>query len=265
MQPDRRFRGHQHIRLRAEFQQVYDRGRKHHGRYMIVFTLPRAGQPTRLGIAATRKMGIAVERNRAKRRVRELFRHNPAPSGFDIVVVSAKGGTPTQVTATPGDERWPSWTPDGRLVFAHRGAVANGRQADPGLQWDLFVVAPVAGSDTWQAPRPLTQTTDNETHPRVSPDGRRVVFFSDRDSTDDVDVFAMAVPAASIALIRGTPGKFLSMIHNRSGVNTSGCSVSIRSSRRCSASALSPPAGPVTTDRLPRVNASEVCRCRICG
>jgi ribonuclease P protein component len=87
MRPDRRFRRHQHIRQRADFQHVYDRGRKHQGRYMIVFTLPRDGRPTRLGIAATRKMGIAVERNRAKRRVRELFRHHPAPAGFDIVVV----------------------------------------------------------------------------------------------------------------------------------------------------------------------------------
>lgn len=54
---------------------------------MIVFTLPRDGQPSRLGIAATRKLGISVERNRAKRLVRELFRHHPAPPGFDIVVV----------------------------------------------------------------------------------------------------------------------------------------------------------------------------------
>jgi hypothetical protein len=35
------------------------------------------------------------------------------------------------------------------------------------------------------------------------------------------------VLVASIAAIRGTPGKFRSMIHNRSGVNTSGCSASI--------------------------------------
>lgn len=84
---DQRFRRHQHIRQRAEFQQVYDRGRKHQGRCMIVFTLPREGQPTRLGIAATRKLGMAVERNRAKRLVRELFRRHPAPPGFDIVVV----------------------------------------------------------------------------------------------------------------------------------------------------------------------------------
>ena len=84
---DRRFRRRQHIRQRAEFQAVYETGRKHQGRHMLIFSLGREGQPTRLGIAATRKLGIAVERNRAKRRVRELFRQHPAPAGFDIVVV----------------------------------------------------------------------------------------------------------------------------------------------------------------------------------
>lgn len=82
-----RFRPHQHIRRRADFQQVYDRGRKHQSRFMIVFALPRPGHPARLGIAATRKLGAAVERNRAKRRVREMFRRHPPPPGFDIVVV----------------------------------------------------------------------------------------------------------------------------------------------------------------------------------
>jgi gamma-glutamyltranspeptidase len=33
----------------------------------------------------------------------------------------------------------------------------------------------------------------------VSPDGRRIVFVSDRDSTDDMDVFAIGMPAASVA------------------------------------------------------------------
>jgi ribonuclease P protein component len=87
MQADQRFRRHQHIRQRADFQRVYETGRKHQGRCMVIFTLPRNGQPTRLGIAATRKLGKAVERNRAKRQIRELFRRHPAPPGFDIVVV----------------------------------------------------------------------------------------------------------------------------------------------------------------------------------
>jgi gamma-glutamyltranspeptidase len=119
--------------------------------------------------------------------------------GFDVYVVPAKGGEPTAVTSMPGDERWPSWTPDGRIVFAHRADEPSGRRTDPGLQWDLYIVSPVSGSSAWQAPLRLSDTTDNETQPRVSPDGRRVAFVSDRDSVEDVDVFAMAVPAPAVA------------------------------------------------------------------
>ncbi len=54
---------------------------------MTIFSLARPGEASRLGIAATRKLGGAVERNRAKRLIRELFRRHPAPPGFDIVVV----------------------------------------------------------------------------------------------------------------------------------------------------------------------------------
>src|SRR5262245_34220679 len=117
--------------------------------------------------------------------------------GFDVYIASLKGGAPMAVTTMPGDERWPSWTPDGRIVFAHRDDEPKGRATDPGLQWDLFVVAPVAGSAASQAPIPLNDTADSENYLRVSPDGRRVVYVSDRDSTDDVDLWAMPVPPAT--------------------------------------------------------------------
>ena len=54
---------------------------------MTMFTRPREAATPRLGIAATRKMGPAVERNRAKRLVRELFRHHKPAGGLDVVVV----------------------------------------------------------------------------------------------------------------------------------------------------------------------------------
>ena len=46
------------------------------GRYLVVFALPGEGEVSRLGITATRKIGGAVVRNRARRRIRELFRAN---------------------------------------------------------------------------------------------------------------------------------------------------------------------------------------------
>ncbi|MEP7118416.1 MAG: hypothetical protein ABI880_12585, partial [Acidobacteriota bacterium] len=118
-------------------------------------------------------------------------------AGFDIYVAPTRGGAAVPVTTQPGDERWPSFTPDGRIVFAAR-ALRNGRVgADPGAQWDLQIVRPVAGSPAWQAPAPLTDTADSETYPRVSPDGALVAFVSERDADDDVDIWVMPIPAAT--------------------------------------------------------------------
>ena len=83
----RSFRPAEHIRKRSDYTRLYDSGSKNHGRLMTMFVQPSAGSHPRLGIAATRKLGPAVDRNRAKRRVRELFRHHKPAAGLDIVVV----------------------------------------------------------------------------------------------------------------------------------------------------------------------------------
>jgi ribonuclease P protein component len=64
------------------------------GRYLVVFGLAGAGEVCRLGITATRKSGGAVVRNRARRRVRELFhahRELLAGWGGDLVVNVRQG------------------------------------------------------------------------------------------------------------------------------------------------------------------------------
>ena len=82
-----RFLAREHVRKRADFELVYKTGFKRSGRLMTMFTMEREAGPARLGIAATRKMGAAVERNRAKRLVRELFRHHKPAAAIDVVVV----------------------------------------------------------------------------------------------------------------------------------------------------------------------------------
>ena len=54
---------------------------------MTVFVLPNDGAAARLGVAATRKIGSSVDRNRAKRLAREVFRRYKMAAGLDIVIV----------------------------------------------------------------------------------------------------------------------------------------------------------------------------------
>ena len=75
------------IRRRPDFERVYSQGARISGRFMTVFVLRTGLTQTRLGVAATRKLGSAVVRNRAKRLARELFRRQKIAGGYDIVIV----------------------------------------------------------------------------------------------------------------------------------------------------------------------------------
>ncbi len=82
-----RLRRTDRVRRRPEFERAYDSGIRIHGRFMMLFVAPNGGTTPRLGVAATRKLGSAVERNRAKRVARELFRRHRVAAGLDIIIV----------------------------------------------------------------------------------------------------------------------------------------------------------------------------------
>jgi ribonuclease P protein component len=100
-----RLRGAEHIRRRADFQRVYERGAKIHSRFSTVFVLANPLGYARLGIAATRKLGGAVARNRAKRLIREIFRRNKIAAGFDIVVIPKRDLLSASLNALEADYR----------------------------------------------------------------------------------------------------------------------------------------------------------------
>jgi ribonuclease P protein component len=73
---------------RTEFQEVFDAANRMRSRYFTLLTKPTPHRQTRLGIVASRKLGDAVRRNRAKRLIREIFRRNKTVlAGVDIVVI----------------------------------------------------------------------------------------------------------------------------------------------------------------------------------
>jgi ribonuclease P protein component len=99
------FGRHERIRRRAEFERVYQQGTRVHGRYATLFILANQLTVGRLGIAATKKLGGAVSRNRAKRLIREIFRRSKAAPGFDVVVVPKREMLDASLTALEADYR----------------------------------------------------------------------------------------------------------------------------------------------------------------
>jgi len=78
---------------RPDFKKVMTQGRKKVvDRTCTLFFLPNSLDRKRLGIIASRKIGNAVNRNRAKRKIREIFRRHKNLGGrdMDIVVISAR-------------------------------------------------------------------------------------------------------------------------------------------------------------------------------
>lgn len=82
------------IRKRADFRAVYDGGVRVGTRLFSVFVrITGSGQPGRIGLTVTRRLGNAVTRNRCKRLLREAVRRHWSlvPDGVDMVLHARPG------------------------------------------------------------------------------------------------------------------------------------------------------------------------------
>lgn len=105
----------------------------------------------------------------------------PGASGndpdYNIYVMNADGSGIQRLTTTPGEDGWPSWSPDGRqIAFATtrddcRNSTASDclRSGDIGPFFDLYVMN-ANGSDQRRVTNQMAQFVD------WSPDGRYLVF-----------------------------------------------------------------------------------------
>jgi ribonuclease P protein component len=91
-----RFRPEQHLRRPGDFRTVRKQGRRIDCGAFTVWLFRRAADPApkdlpRVGVVASiASVGAAVQRNRAKRRLREVFRQHQAlvPAGSDLLLVA---------------------------------------------------------------------------------------------------------------------------------------------------------------------------------
>ena len=79
-----------------EFRRLYQRGASAAGGSMVLYCRKNRLDHNRLGLTASVKLGHAVVRNRARRRLREVYRLNSPKlrKGYDLILV-ARGRTTT--------------------------------------------------------------------------------------------------------------------------------------------------------------------------
>ena len=124
-QPDCRLSRRQRLTGCLQFERTYAQQRRFVGQFMVLWCYTGEDAALRLGVVASRRIGPAVMRNRAKRRLREAFRLNR--HGFqglmDVVLVAR----PAVVKAA-----WDDLVAELNRLAAQAGLSANGGKLETG-------------------------------------------------------------------------------------------------------------------------------------
>jgi ribonuclease P protein component len=73
-----------------EFKRLYNKGKSAVSKYAAVYIMRSGKDENRLGITVSAKVGGAVQRNRIRRRLKEIYRLNEHTlrKGYNIVIVA---------------------------------------------------------------------------------------------------------------------------------------------------------------------------------
>jgi len=78
------------LKKNHEFKRLYNKGKSAATQCVVVYCRRNGSAANRLGVTVSTKIGGAVERNRVRRRLKEIYRLNEhtLPAGYDIVIVA---------------------------------------------------------------------------------------------------------------------------------------------------------------------------------
>ena len=78
------------IKRRNDFKRVYAKGHRQFGPNLVICFLPNRLKKIRFGVSASKKVGCAVQRNRARRIMKEACKDLDTKFGFYDIVIVAK-------------------------------------------------------------------------------------------------------------------------------------------------------------------------------
>lgn len=86
-------RNEERLRRKKDFHLIAKEGVRRHTKNFLIIARRNEVGFSRVGAVANKKMGKAVDRNRAKRLIREFFRRNKdvLPPSTDYIIVAKKG------------------------------------------------------------------------------------------------------------------------------------------------------------------------------
>ena len=102
---------------------------------------------------------------------------------FEIYVMDADGNNQQRLTENDFYDSFPSWSPDGKRI-AFRSDRDGHFNMPGGLpNYEIYVMDADGGN-----PKNLTNDPNDDSFPSWSPDGKRIVFSSDRDGNREIYV-----------------------------------------------------------------------------
>jgi len=81
------------LKKSSEFKFIFLKGRRSEGKYFNFIYLRNKFGVNRIAVIVKKEIGIAVHRNKIKRRIKEAFRKEnlKTKSGYDIIIIVRKG------------------------------------------------------------------------------------------------------------------------------------------------------------------------------
>ena len=96
IQTDFRFTKDMHLRKRGEFDRVFQRKQSAGDQTLVIYGIINDQSVSRLGLVVSKRVGKAHQRNRWKRLIREVFRHerHALHLSLDLIVIPRQGVEP---------------------------------------------------------------------------------------------------------------------------------------------------------------------------